>query len=264
MSVTKFTVSGLNSNDVATFFKNSHLGDDQTIDVLCDKLQIKAANKSRTNMIYRKMDYPAGFKISGTLPDGGVTFFIQSYSILKKVSSHFKSEKEITLTFTSTHNKCSKISFSSSSVTYDIFSSAEGLSSGDYIHDEKFATISTPDDPTIIMSITQDKISEIVGLHKLSKSDTEILNVMTVSSDDDKNLVLSHTSYVNEVVFRMGKQDGVSSCEIGTQKYIMSLDIFNNLSGKIFTMKMTTKGGLKAVYLLDENSNLNICALTIG
>ena len=258
----KFTVSNVNVNKLYLFLVGSSMNGDQTIDIKQNMIYCKSANKAKTNIRYRQMIFDDTTKKSGTIEH--LKFFIQNYDMINKVVKHFTNFENIDVVFTYDQEKgtCSKITFQNPFVSYDIFASEFGLSDN-YILDSSWANISKPKDPCVHIKINSTKIKEIIGLHSLSKSETEKMNIMTIGSTKDGQVFLKHKSYSNELVFSFNEDSGLVSNNIKGE-WKLSLEVFDKTFGytDFDFYAVTSEGGLKAIYLTNGEDIVNISSLT--
>lgn len=259
----KFSIKNVNSTELYLFLKNSFLAGDQTLDIKRDKIYCKASNKSKTNILYRHIAINSDGAMPKEQPDH-CRFFIQNYEQLSKIVKFLRAEEFITLTFQYDDEllNCKKVTFSNKNVNFDVYASEYGMSDN-YIDDEKWEKISKPTEPTIVVNLDILKIKEILNLHSLSKSDTEKMNIMTISSENGK-FVMKHKTFSNELEFSFCEDSGLVSNSLEGE-WKVSLDVFNNIEGyNNFTLMVNTKGIINAMYLTSGNNITNITSLTNG
>lgn len=238
----KCEISNISTPKLLDFLNNSILYGDQTLDIKKDKLYCKASNNSMSNIIYREMLFGEDVEVSKDFPDH-IRFFIQDYKILHSIAKTMNNEGTITLTMAYDGNICKQIMFKNKYIDFSITSSEMGLAR--YIEDEKFDSIKYPSDIVSKISIVASKISEIKSLHKLSKSDNEKTNLIFIYQSGS-NMILEHESVKG--VWKMEMES--ENMKPDTDKYALSLDIFDNLgSNTTFDMIIANLGSRKACYL---------------
>jgi len=258
MGISKYKIENINVEKLFLFFKNSHYNGDQTIDIVPSKFYCKASNNSKTNILYREITFDSSVKVTGKEPEH-IKFFIQNYDLLNKVVGFMRSESVLDMTLSYEDDICKKITFTNSKINYDIFASMFGLAV--YIEDEKWNKIKSPLDPVVSINIGIDTIKEIKNLHKLSKKDTEKLDVMQVYSSGS-NIIFKHESANGGVEFSFDSDNGLTKNEL-KGKWVMNLDLFGNIDGYAeFLFQINTSGGLIATYLTNGNNIININSLT--
>lgn len=253
--MSKAKLSNINTKKLLDFLNESTLYGDQTLDINKDKFYCKASNVSMSNIIYREINLGSDVVADKDFPEH-LKFFIQDYKILYSIVKSMNGEPVLNMNFTYNDNICEEIIFENKSISFSIRCSEIGLSK--YIDDDKFNGIKYPEDITTFAKMASSKISEIKSLHKLSKSDNEKMNLVFIYQMVGK-LVIEHQSIKGSWRIEF-ESDNIKE---DTEKYALSLDIFDNLgSGTEFEFKIVNLGGgsTKACYLIsnDNNEAINI------
>lgn len=245
----KVKISNINTKKLLDFLNESVLYGDQTLDITSKKLYCKATNVSMSNIIYREMSFNDDVVVDKDFPQH-LKFFIQDYKILSSIVRSMNGEPTINVSFTYEGDVCREMVFDNKSINFSITSSELGLAK--YIDDVRFGGIKYPTDIVSKVNLKSSKISEIKSLHKLSKSDNEKLNLVFIYQMIGK-LVVEHQSIKGSWKIDFESENILED----TEKYALSLDIFDNLgSSTDFEFKMVNLGGgdTKACYLISNDN----------
>jgi len=256
----KITIEGLDSQRFHDFCSNSFMELDQVLDIDEKGIHLKAFNQSKTNIIFRKFSFNEEVKIKGKMSH--FKFFLQNYSLLQKVTGWMRGSSTLKLTLTCEEDICKKFTISNDYINYDFVAGTFELAN--YLPDEVWSkNFSEPKGVTARIDITSNKILEIISLHKISKSDTERMDVMTIFKNDDGNLVFRHKNHAKTLDFIFTEEQGLKFCDL-EGKLTLSLDVFRGYkSYSEFELHFSeNENGMKMAYLVNQDNFTNVSSLT--
>lgn len=251
----KIEINNINSSELAKFFDSSNIHGDQVLELSNKKIFSKCHNKSKSNIGYREMVFDDDV-VCKSKEDFLVKFYVENYSNLYKVANSMKDEEKCSIKMTVEDDICAKLVISNSHINFDFFAS-QWKPDVPYIDGDKWNIISNPKEFSLSFSIDIEKIKSVVRLHKITKYDTEKLNIVSFFMRKD-DLVMSHDSSFGKLEFIFSGENSnlVNNNFEGVCK--VQLDIFNSVkSHEKFDVKFTKT----AMYLFSENKFLNISSL---